>query len=160
MVDIISSEFRKKIETEIGEYLLKELEKYPAASKKIHRPVIRTRGEIPTIAPQLIPILETIIIIIQSVFLMAHGRLIIEHWRHVKEMNDINLALRIAAKKSEENVKMINKISYEMNNLNNKLNNFGLPNDAKDDIFVVLIKKIANILADYDILLKDQKERR
>ena len=31
----ISSEFKEKINIEIGEYLLKELEKYPNAYKKI-----------------------------------------------------------------------------------------------------------------------------
>ncbi len=149
MVNIISSEFRKEFEVEIKEYLLKELEKYPNA-------ITRVRGGIPTISHELTPIFETVFLIIQTILIMAHGKLIVDHWRHVKTMNDICSVLYNAAEESKDYVELI---SNNIKNLNTELNNFNLPNDARDALFVDLIKKIANKLADDDILSKDQKEK-
>lgn len=149
----ITSELKEKINLEIGTYLSKELQKYPDASKKIRHPL--KRG-VPAINPQLIPVLETLIIIIQTVFLMVHGRLIIEHWRHIKTINELNSVLESAAKETTTNVDKIKIISDRINILSNMLNNFALPDKAKNDITVDLFKKTADIVADYDILSEEE----
>ena len=70
---------------------------------------------------------------------MAGDEIIIKQWKKIKTTKEVNKALDNAIKETEENVERVKIISEEINNLNNKLNNFDLPNDAKDDIIVDLI---------------------
>lgn len=166
MAERISSELKEKIKLEIGEYLLKELEKYPSAYEEIRSPMIVYRG-VPLIEfPKLIPIIETIIIIAQTAFLLMHGKIIIENWKHAKTIEDLILRMKSSCEESEKtidvyrkNADRINKISNEMNDLNNKMVNSGVPNDVAEIMIVNSIIDTVNLIGTPDDSMEHENKR-